>query len=97
MKANTKMNLNYYDVNHYLKISSEIEIGSKEWHVAIKKAGYRYRYTWINSDENWFFFAKTLAQAKKGAAELFAKKKNVILSTVENILTNMWMLLQFLK
>jgi len=75
MKANTVLNLNYYEVSGSLNISSEIEVGSKEWFQAIKKAGYKFAYRWINSDCGWMWFAKTNAQANEGAAELFAKEK----------------------
>lgn len=73
--ANTQSNLNYYDINHYLGISNEIEIGSLEWFKAIKKAGYKYSYSWINSDTNWTYFAKNEARAREGASELFAQEK----------------------
>lgn len=76
MKAKTNQNLRYYDVNHYLHISNEIEIGSKEWYEAIYKAGYKYFYRWINSDNEWQYFAKTDATANQGALELYCKEKN---------------------
>jgi hypothetical protein len=75
MKANTALNLNYYEVSRSLNISSEIEVGSKEWYEAIKKAGYKFAYRWINSDNNWMYFSKTNAQANEGAAQLFATEK----------------------
>lgn len=73
--ANISKNLNYYDVNPYLGISYDIEVGSKEWYEAIKKAGYKFAYKWINSDNNWMWFAKTNAQANEGAAQLYASEK----------------------
>ncbi|HNR21284.1 MAG TPA: hypothetical protein PKL45_14970 [Bacteroidia bacterium] len=36
--AKTTTNRNYNEVNHYLGISNELEMGSKEWYQAIKKA-----------------------------------------------------------
>jgi hypothetical protein len=76
MKANTSSNLNYYQVNQYLGIPNEIEIGSKEWYEAIEKAGYKFAYRFTNSDDNWMYFAKNNAKACEGAAELYAKEKS---------------------
>ena len=73
--AKTTSNRNYNEVNHYLEISNELEMGSKEWYQAIKKAGYKFAYRWINSDNHWMWFAKTNAQADEGAAKLFASEK----------------------
>ena len=75
MKARTELNLNFYEINGNLDISEEIETGSKAWYQAIKQAGYKFAYRWINSDDNWMWFAKTNAQACEGAAELFASEK----------------------
>ncbi len=73
--AKTSSNLNYFQVNQYLGISSEIEMGSKEWYQAIKKAGYKFAYRWINSDDNWMYFATNNARACEGAAELYSQEK----------------------
>jgi hypothetical protein len=79
MKAITLSNLNYFEVNQVLSISNEIEIGSKEWYQAIKKAGYKFAYRWINSCENFMYFATNNARACEGSAELYAtEKKNDI-------------------
>lgn len=75
-KADTTSNLNYNEVNQYLDISNEIEIGSVEWYKAIKKSGYKYAYRWTNSDDNWMYFATNEARATEGAAELYATEKN---------------------
>ena len=75
MKANTCTNRNYNEVSSYLGISNEIEVGSKEWYQAIKQAGYKYAYRWINSDTDWMYFAANNARACEGAAELFATHK----------------------
>ena len=77
MKANTSSNLNYFQVNQYLGISNEIGIGSKEWYQTLKKAGYKFAYRWINSDENYMFFAKNQARANEGSSELYATEKRV--------------------
>jgi hypothetical protein len=79
--AQTSSNLNYNEVNHYLGISNELETGSKEWYQAIKKAGYKFSYKWINSDEEKIFFAKTQAQANEGATELYATEKKSDMKT----------------
>lgn len=71
--ANTSSNLNYFEVNQLLGITCET--GSAEWYAAIKKNGYKYAYRWINSDENWMFFATNQSRAMQGAAELYAKEK----------------------
>ena len=68
-------NINFNEVNHYLGISNEIEIGSKTWYQAIKKAGYKFAYRRINSDTDWMYFATNNAKACEGAAELYAKEK----------------------
>lgn len=75
MNTNTSSNLKYYNVSRSLSISSDIEVGSKEWYQAIKKAGYKFAYRWINSDNEWQFFATNQARATEGAAELFASEK----------------------
>lgn len=79
--AKTSSNLNYNDVNHYLEISRELKSGSKEWYQAIKKAGYKFAYRWINSDDSWMFFATNNARACEGSAELYAKEKNCDMKT----------------
>lgn len=81
MKAITSSNLNYYQVNQYLEISNEIEIGSIEWYKAVKKAGYKFAYRYTNSDENWMYFAKTEAKANEGASELYAQEKRTDIKT----------------
>ena len=73
--AKTTSNRNYNEVNQYLEISSEIKIGSKEWYKSIKKAGYKFAYRWINSDDNWMYFATNNARACEGAAELYSQEK----------------------
>jgi hypothetical protein len=83
--ANTSSNINYNDVNHYLGISNELEIGSKEWYQAIKRAGYKFAYTWINSDTNWMYFATNNARACEGAAELYATVKNSDMKTAREL------------
>lgn len=80
-KAKTTSNLNYFEVNKYLGISSELEMGSKEWYQAIKKAGYKFAYSWINSDTGWMYFATNNARACEGAAELYAKEKKSDMKT----------------
>ena len=81
MKANTASNRNYNEVNHYFGISNELELGSKEWYQAIKKAGYKFAYRWINSDTGWMFFATNEARAREGASELYASEKNTDIKT----------------
>lgn len=73
--AKTTSNRNYFQVNQYLGISKELEMGSKEWYQEIKKAGYKFAYSWINSDTGWMYFATNNARACEGAAELYAQEK----------------------
>ena len=73
MKAKTYNNLNFFEISRNLNIS-ETE-GTRSWYRAIKKAGYKFAYRWINSDDNWMWFTKTLPQAELGAAELYATEK----------------------
>jgi hypothetical protein len=79
--AKTSTNLKYNQVNHYLGISNELKTGSKEWYQAIKKAGYKFAYRWINSDTNWMYFATNNARACEGAAELYATEKKSDIKT----------------
>ena len=79
--AKTTSNRNYNEVNHYLGISNELEMGSKEWYQAIKKAGYKFAYRWINSDTDWMYFATNNARACEGAAELYALEKKSDMKT----------------
>jgi len=66
--AKTSSNLNYFQVNQYLGISNELEMGSKEWYQA-------------NSDTNWMYFATNNARACEGAAELYAQEKKSDMKT----------------
>ena len=75
--ANTKSNLNYNEVNHSLNMSSDIEVGSKEWYKSIKKTGYRYVYRYIDTDEYYTYFATNYERASEGASQLYAKDWNL--------------------
>jgi hypothetical protein len=73
--ADTTSNLGYYELTNSLDISKDIEIGSKEWYQEIKKKGYTHAYRWINSDNEWMYFANNEARAEEGRTELFSKEK----------------------
>ena len=52
-----------------------VELNSKESYQKAIKAGYRYFFRWINSDNSWCFFTKTKAEANKGGIELYMAEK----------------------
>lgn len=73
MKAQTHYNKGFYEVA--MEIPATIEVGSKEWYNEARKLGYKYSFRWVNSTNNWEFFATTQARAVQGAIELYWQER----------------------
>lgn len=72
MKAQTQFNETF---NEVCRIVGDIRPWSNEWKSAVKKAGFKFYYQWINSSNEWAFFATNHARAIQGAVELYANEK----------------------